>query len=849
MRIAPCDISPHATRLHSLEWTSCRAAKTKREDTVKSLDSTQPGRWQAIWSKADILFVAGAATLLTVILLVPWEGGVIRAAPVDTLAVSGNAIGENDTIASGSVAYVAVSNWDYLALVDTATHVVSDTIDLAPAGCSFPWRVAIPPDGETVWVSCRNSSNLVVIDRDDNTIVTTVGGYLSSPEGISFTHDGAYALVGSSEIPRITVVDTTHYFQAPIDTPGLPASIAVHPHLPLAYATNRWGNLISVIDTEALAVMGYIDIGTHSHSAVVSRDGSRLYTANHDDSSVSVIDTRTMGEIAHIAGLSGKAHSLALSPDGQELYVTTGSGGIVEVIDTELLLVHTSITIDPTGNFDFPWGAELTCDGEMLVVTNARGEPPQTHRQVAMVDTTTHSPETLISMPDTNGDGYPDWGARGVSICPQYVPTGVFLSPLPRPKRGGHGEVVAHEELLFNLTRAVDSFSLVLGDNTWDTTLSTNDLGPVAHGDALTFTVHVTVPVDAEWYLTDTVVITATSVASPTVHWDAVALTTQAYAPPEMSVWPQALTSTHYLGKVETRTLTISNGDAVTLTFAVTGCQDHEIPGTQHKSFTPLHDIDGYRWTDGGNDAFDSFGDPVLSLGGHLQPILMEEGIHSYTIDDYPVIVHNSFPAQNVYRMTIKAAPGAETRTDMFVAMGGDMGSDGSTVTMEQSFDFAGRNIRYLVNNDWGGNTGGDPQVVFLLLPSAPEDQADVVYQSVADQVSFYVANVSPPVSIYIVVSYHDLPDIEQWFMDELAIADELPGWLAVDPQTGTVATNSSEAIEFSFGGGDGLFGTYTTQVLIHSDDPITAAVSIPITMTTIPWDQQFLPLVTREHN
>ena len=111
------------------------------------------------------------------------------------------------------------------------------------------------------------------------------------------------------------------------------------------------------------------------------------------------------------------------------------------------------------------------------------------------------------------------------------------------------------------------------------------------------------------------------------------------------------------------------------------------------------------------------------------------------------------------------------------------------------------------------------------------------------------MANVSPPVSIYIVVSYHDLPDVEQWFVDELAMADELPDWLAVDPQTGTVATNGSEPIAFVFGGGDGSFGTYTAQVLIHSDDPITASVSIPITMTVIPTDQQFLPLVTRAHD
>ena len=115
-----------------------------------------------------------------------------------------------------------------------------------------------------------------------------------------------------------------------------------------------------------------------------------------------------------------------------------------------------------------------------------------------------------------------------MTVCPQHVSSGVFLSPLPKPEQGARGEVVVHEGMLFNLTGGTDSFRLALGGNAWDAALSTDRLGPIAHSNTLTFTVRVTVPIDAAWYLTDTAVVTATSVTSPTVHSGTITLTTEA---------------------------------------------------------------------------------------------------------------------------------------------------------------------------------------------------------------------------------------------------------------------------------------------------------------------------------
>jgi DNA-binding beta-propeller fold protein YncE len=116
----------------------------------------------------------------------------------DTATVTTVALG-------GELAYVALSNHDELALVDSGAGIVVDTIDLGPSGCSFPWRVAIPPDGQTVWVSCRDSGSVLVLERAGNSILQVVSG-LNSPAGIAFTQDSAHALVGTRYGSDVRVV-------------------------------------------------------------------------------------------------------------------------------------------------------------------------------------------------------------------------------------------------------------------------------------------------------------------------------------------------------------------------------------------------------------------------------------------------------------------------------------------------------------------------------------------------------------------------------------------------------------------------------------------------------------------
>jgi YVTN family beta-propeller protein len=495
------------------------------------------------------------------------DTAILEATSVLSPTVISNTAAIQTTATSEEVAYVAVANYDYLALVDAVVHIVVDTVDLNPAGCNFPWRVNIPPDGQTVWVSCRYSDNVVVLDRQSNAVITTIN--IQDPAGIGFTHDSAFALVGSnSYLDEITLVDTSTYFMSTLGTSGRPTGIAIHPFLPLAYATNRGGSVLDVIDLTSFTISTHIDIGYDSEFAAIAPDGTRLYTSNRGDYTISAIDTLTNLEIARIP-IGDHPLDLALNADGSRLYVSLANAHVA-VVDTATLTTLPPYQVDPLGHFNHPWGADMSCLADLLFVTNSQNSYDPDGRQVAVIDVSA-DPETtaLIPMPDTDNDGRPDYGARGVAVCSQGVGQDLLITPPEQAKSAALGEMVTYEATLLNFTGISDTYTLTLGSHNWPTSLSDNVVGPLANTASLTFTVQVTVPLAASWYQTDTIEVTATSVTSPTIFVNSAVFVTEAYAPPEIAVAPDSFTSTQLVNEVTTQTLTIGNGNGVDLSFSL----------------------------------------------------------------------------------------------------------------------------------------------------------------------------------------------------------------------------------------------------------------------------------------
>lgn len=130
---------------------------------------------------------------------------------------------------------------------------------------------------------------------------------------------------------------------------------------------------VTVIDLGARSALREIEVGLHPSEMAFSPDGTRLYVANANSDTVSVIETASDTVVQTMStrpmkGLPfGSApNAIAVSPDGRTLYVANGGNNALAVMDAASGAVEGLI---PTGWYP---GSVLLA-GETLVVANTKG--------------------------------------------------------------------------------------------------------------------------------------------------------------------------------------------------------------------------------------------------------------------------------------------------------------------------------------------------------------------------------------------------------------------------------------------------------------------------------------------
>ncbi len=182
-----------------------------------------------------------------------------------------------------------------------------------------------------------------------------------------------------------------------------------------AYITNRVSSTVSVINTATNTVIATIPIDNGSPGpgpfpgpggVAVSPDGSKVYIANIEFNTVSVIDTASNTVTATIP-VGVNPESVAVTPDSSKVYVTNGTSGstpgTVSVIDTA---TNTVISTIPAGVN--PFGVAVTPDGSKVYVTNGASEG------ISVIDTATNTVTTILG----NGEPTGILPHSGVAVSP-----------------------------------------------------------------------------------------------------------------------------------------------------------------------------------------------------------------------------------------------------------------------------------------------------------------------------------------------------------------------------------------------------------------------------------------------
>jgi YVTN family beta-propeller protein len=222
--------------------------------------------------------------------------------------------------------------------------------------------------------------------------------------------------------------------------------------------TNSAGDNVHLIDPATNKVVGVINGIEVNHGATVAPDGSRFYISNEAESTLDVVDAKTLKVTRNIP-LTGHPNNIAISKDGRKVYVSIAAApGAVDVIDTTSQEKIKSIPVKGAvhNTYVTPDGKYIVAGsvvGKILTVIDAETEQPiwtvtfengvrpitfetnpdgSTKRMFvqiselhgfAVVDFATHKEVTRITLPDVPGkvkntEGVQGSPSHGIGITP-----------------------------------------------------------------------------------------------------------------------------------------------------------------------------------------------------------------------------------------------------------------------------------------------------------------------------------------------------------------------------------------------------------------------------------------------
>ena len=189
-------------------------------------------------------------------------------------------------------------------------------------------------------------------------------------------------------------------------------SLAVLLSVPLGAAsvriiqTNSAGDNVSIIDPATNKVVGVIKGIEVNHGAAAAPDGSRYYISNEAQSTLDVVDTKTL-KVTNSVPLSGHPNNISISKDGRRVYVAIARApGAVDVVDTNTLEKVKSIPVKGAVHNTY-----VTPDGNWVVAGSIPG------KTITVISSKTETPEWSLEMDlgirpmafATNSDGSTKW--------------------------------------------------------------------------------------------------------------------------------------------------------------------------------------------------------------------------------------------------------------------------------------------------------------------------------------------------------------------------------------------------------------------------------------------------------
>ena len=196
-------------------------------------------------------------------------------------------------------------------VIDRATNTVIDQVACGMGSCG----VAVHPNGKTVYVTNALEGTIAVFDTATHAVLDTIvletvnSDEQCFPVPIDIHPEGTFVYAANRMGPTFWAINTATHEVVALPFGHSHLCVTVHPNGTAVYLPDihdrepnlpPQGTTVDVIDTKTLELIGTIDGMSVPRGVSVHPDGTRLYVANGGTNSVSVVDAVTYAPIASI---------------------------------------------------------------------------------------------------------------------------------------------------------------------------------------------------------------------------------------------------------------------------------------------------------------------------------------------------------------------------------------------------------------------------------------------------------------------------------------------------------------------------------------------------------------------
>ena len=178
---------------------------------------------------------------------------------------------------------------------------------------------------------------------------------------------GPKAYIGNFKDNTVSVIDTdAGAVVATVPVSAGPHGMAVSPDGRNVYVSGDLASTVSVIDTASDRIVHTIEVGKAPHGLAMKADGKLLLVAVYGDDRVAFVDTSTRAVVG--TAPVAKPHTIAIRPDDKVAYVASQEPGRfgLAIVDLETRTVVRSLPLEKT-----PRDLEFGYDGKALYYTQA----------------------------------------------------------------------------------------------------------------------------------------------------------------------------------------------------------------------------------------------------------------------------------------------------------------------------------------------------------------------------------------------------------------------------------------------------------------------------------------------